>query len=923
MERPACRSAIDPADELPVLGPDTVGLSCLRGLLETARQRLHRRAVAEVLEPLACRGADALFLLFDVRHSVKRPATAGGRMVPAQPMPMLHGDGGAGRNPSRRGPARSRRTAGLVDGGLLARKGGAEASVARRLDALLADAARPRRHHGALRPRCSLVDAAALSALPLTARRALAGALPDRGVARGLGHRGRDPQYVRRVLRSGPDARGVEPRHHRRSRLRRTARARRREQALRLRRLDPRRDDRAGRAADSVAAQVGRSPPSGHRLARPCRAAGAPADAPGHPRARPDQHQRADRRDHRRLARQPECARVDQRGVPDLHAPAGDVLGRDRNGAVSVARAGGIAARLRRVPEHHFARAPPDRVPSHSSKRRLGGSRGAVDAADLPAWRVYTRPDAGSRRLPRRLLGRAHVQRDDAPPQPGVLQPAVELAADRGRAREPVPQRGARSRVLLRRHVGNPARHVRRQRRGDGGPARPPAQPPRPPRVRRRDVDHDARRRRVGPARGRRLRRVVRPRPRARPVVRRAAPLGGRCARGRGSDLPGGVQGASREGAEHVASVAYALPARVAMPQDRIRNFSIIAHIDHGKSTLADRILELTHAVSQREMRDQLLDTMELERERGITIKAQAVRVEWKGYQLNLIDTPGHVDFTYEVSRSLQACEGALLVVDAAQGTQAQTLANAYLAVENDLEIVPVVNKIDLSQADPDAAAAELADLIGDSADHVLRISAKTGQGVEDVLDAIVERVPAPAGDADAPARALIFDSSYDQYRGVVAFVRVVDGSFSTREPLRAMAQGTRFEAEELGFFAPTMRSAESLSAGEVGYVITGLKDVSKLRVGDTLTSERRSAAEPLPGYKDVKPMVFAGLFPTDSDDYPELRDALEKLKLNDAALFYEPETSQALGFGFRCGFLGLLHMEIVRERLEREFHLC
>jgi GTP-binding protein LepA len=358
------------------------------------------------------------------------------------------------------------------------------------------------------------------------------------------------------------------------------------------------------------------------------------------------------------------------------------------------------------------------------------------------------------------------------------------------------------------------------------------------------------------------------------------------------------------------------------MPQDRIRNFSIIAHIDHGKSTLADRILELTHAVSQREMREQVLDTMDLERERGITIKAQAVRVDWKGYQLNLIDTPGHVDFTYEVSRSLQACEGALLVVDAAQGTQAQTLANAYLAIENDLEIVPVVNKIDLPQADPDGAAAELADLIGDSPDHVLQISAKTGQGVADVLDAIVERVPPPAGDPEAPARALIFDSSYDQYRGVVAFVRVVDGSFSRREPLRAMAQGTRFEAEELGFFSPTMRSSGSLAAGEVGYVITGLKDVSKLRVGDTLTSERRPASEPLPGYKDVKPMVFAGLFPTDSDDYPELRDALERLKLNDAALFYEPETSQALGFGFRCGFLGLLHMEIVRERLEREFDL-
>ena len=358
------------------------------------------------------------------------------------------------------------------------------------------------------------------------------------------------------------------------------------------------------------------------------------------------------------------------------------------------------------------------------------------------------------------------------------------------------------------------------------------------------------------------------------------------------------------------------------MTQDRIRNFSIIAHIDHGKSTLADRILELTHAVSSRDMREQVLDSMDLERERGITIKAQAVRVEWKGHQLNLIDTPGHVDFTYEVSRSLQACEGALLVVDAAQGTQAQTLANAYLAIENNLEIVPVVNKIDLPQADPDAAAVEIADLIGDDPSHVLRISAKTGEGVADVLDAIVERVPAPAGDPDASARALIFDSSYDQYRGVVAFVRMVDGRFSTREPLSAMALGTRFEAEELGFFAPNLRESGVLEAGEVGYVITGLKDVSRLRVGDTLTSERRPASEPLPGYKDVKPMVFAGLFPTDSDDYPELRDALEKLKLNDGALFYEPETSQALGFGFRCGFLGLLHMEIVRERLEREFDL-
>jgi GTP-binding protein LepA len=358
------------------------------------------------------------------------------------------------------------------------------------------------------------------------------------------------------------------------------------------------------------------------------------------------------------------------------------------------------------------------------------------------------------------------------------------------------------------------------------------------------------------------------------------------------------------------------------MDQSRIRNFSIIAHIDHGKSTLADRILQLTETVSEREMRDQLLDSMELERERGITIKAQAVRVAWKGHELNLIDTPGHVDFTYEVSRSLQACEGAVLVVDAAQGIEAQTLANAYLAIENALEIVPVVNKIDLPSADPDGAALELTRLLGGSPDDVLRVSAKTGLGVGEVLDVIIERIPAPDGERDAPARALVFDSSYDEYRGVVAFVRVVDGSFATRDLVRAMALRTEFEAQELGYLSPARTPVERLEAGEVGYVITGLKDVSRLRVGDTLTSKRSPAAEPLPGYKDVKPMVFAGLFPTDSDDYPELRDALEKLKLNDAALFYEPETSQALGFGFRCGFLGLLHMEIVRERLEREFDL-
>jgi GTP-binding protein LepA len=313
---------------------------------------------------------------------------------------------------------------------------------------------------------------------------------------------------------------------------------------------------------------------------------------------------------------------------------------------------------------------------------------------------------------------------------------------------------------------------------------------------------------------------------------------------------------------------------------------------------------------------------MDLERERGITIKAQAVRVAWKGHELNLIDTPGHVDFTYEVSRSLQACEGALLVVDAAQGIEAQTLANAYLAIENGLEIVPVVNKIDLPSADPEGASKEVADLLGGDPEEVVRISAKTGLNVTDVLDAIVERVPAPTGDPDAPPRALVFDSSYDQYRGVLAFVRVIDGSFSHHEELQTMATGVRFDAEELGFFSPTMTPVQSLSAGEVGYVVTGLKDVSRLRVGDTITSVARRASDPLPGYKDVKPMVFAGLYPTDSEQYPELRDALERLKLNDGALLYEAEVSKALGFGFRCGFLGLLHMEIVRERLEREFDL-
>ena len=363
------------------------------------------------------------------------------------------------------------------------------------------------------------------------------------------------------------------------------------------------------------------------------------------------------------------------------------------------------------------------------------------------------------------------------------------------------------------------------------------------------------------------------------------------------------------------------------MDQGHIRNFCIIAHIDHGKSTLADRILQSTGAVAERDMRSQVLDSMDLERERGITIKAQAVRVHYTAsdgetYQLNLIDTPGHVDFSYEVSRSLAACEGALLVVDASQGIEAQTLANTYLAIEGDLEVIPVLNKIDLPAAEPELHARAVADLIGDDAANVPRISAKTGQGVADVLEAVVERVPPPAGDPDAPARALIFDSVYDQYRGVVAFVRVVDGAFEKGDRLKAMQTGLVVDSEEIGVMTPQMTPTGRLGAGESGYLVTGLKNLGDLRVGDTLTVASRPAEEALPGYREVKPMVFCGLFPVDADDYPDLRDALEKLSLNDASLRWEPETSQALGFGFRCGFLGLLHMDIVRERLEREYDL-
>jgi GTP-binding protein LepA len=367
-------------------------------------------------------------------------------------------------------------------------------------------------------------------------------------------------------------------------------------------------------------------------------------------------------------------------------------------------------------------------------------------------------------------------------------------------------------------------------------------------------------------------------------------------------------------------------PAPATTAQAVIRNFCIIAHIDHGKSTLADRMLQLTGIVDARQMRAQYLDRMDIERERGITIKSQAVRLPWTKdgthYVLNMIDTPGHVDFTYEVSRSLEACEGAVLLVDAAQGIEAQTLANLYLAINADLKIIPVLNKIDLPAAQPERYAAELAAIIGCDPGEVLKVSAKTGEGVRELLDHIVDQIPPPAGDPEAPPRALIFDSVYDTYRGVVTYVRVVDGKFSRRERMLMMSTQAVHETLELGVISPEPIPSDGLGAGEVGYVISGVKDVRQARVGDTITTTTNKAKEPLAGYEHPKPMVFSGLYPVDGDEYPELRDALDKLRLNDAALVYEPETSTALGFGFRCGFLGLLHMEIVRERLEREFDL-
>src|SRR6266851_4513023 len=369
------------------------------------------------------------------------------------------------------------------------------------------------------------------------------------------------------------------------------------------------------------------------------------------------------------------------------------------------------------------------------------------------------------------------------------------------------------------------------------------------------------------------------------------------------------------------------LTVAVTTKQQLVRNFCIIAHIDHGKSTLADRLLERTGAISQRDMQDQVLDSMDLERERGITIKLQAVRMTYPAldgqtYELNLIDTPGHVDFAYEVSRSLAACEGAILVVDAAQGIEAQTLANLYQAVEAGLTIVPVVNKIDLDAAQPEMVAEEISDVTGIPREDVIFASAKQGIGTQDILEAVIARVPPPRGDPSAPPRALIFDSLYDPYRGVITYVRVVDGEIKSRTKIRMMNTGKVHEVDEVGWFAPRPRPAEKLTAGEVGYVTAAIKNVTDARVGDTITTAENGASTALPGYRQVKPMVFAGLFPTDSDQFPDLKEALEKLQLNDGSLSYEPENSAALGFGFRCGFLGLLHLEIVQERLEREFGL-
>src|SRR3954468_23930350 len=664
------------------------------------------------------------------------------------------------------------------------------------------------------------------------------------------------------------DRRGRRPAARRRSR---PARGRPGRRAARIDRgvgpgrdlvLHRRRERRAARGRSHRSARGRRRDAGGRRALRPRRAA-------GRPRAR---LRRAGRHRHRRR-RVARAARHPWRRVP-AHR-----------------RAHGLAARARRDRPADRPRPPRD-LP-----------RGPGQLAPPPDHRrggVRHRRVQGAQRHLRPRPRRPHPVR--------ARRCHEQLPAPR---RPPLPHRRRRVRRAARRRVPRPS-----ARRGQP-PARcrPRGAPGRHRLDRRRGPAHGgARPRRAGARRpGALLGQGGRPR-RRRAGQRRAAAV-----------HAGHRLSAARAGGGRFRRLSW-VAARMT-DQAHIRNFSIIAHIDHGKSTLADRILEITHTVDPRQMREQVLDSMDLERERGITIKAQAVRVFYEArdgetYQLQLIDTPGHVDFTYEVSRSLAACEGALLVVDASQGVEAQTLANTYLAVEAGLELIPCLNKIDLPGAEPERVAEEVSDLIGSEPDAILRISGKTGEGVTEVLEQLVQHVPPPSGDPDAPPRALIFDSEFDQYRGVIAYIRVVDGTFKKGEAIRAMAAGTQADIDDIGFFTPAMTSVDQLSAGEVGYLITGIKDVTELRVGDTLTSRANPSEEVLPGYREVKPMVFCGLFPIDSDRYPDLRDALEKLTLNDAALSWEPETSDALGFGFRCGFLGLLHMDIVRERLEREYDL-
>src|SRR3954447_5596803 len=766
--------------------------------------------------------------------------------------------------------------------------------------------------------------------------------VPDRRAARRQRAGRRDPQRVRALHDPRDRAARLEPRDHRVTGLP-AAGVQRRPRDLRLRGRGARRNHRAARDVAASAAPHRLQVPAGRQLARSAHPPGPHADA-----ARDDRPRRHQLRPGHQL--EPGFAGLragaarDRCGVSHLHAAAGDVQRRAGDGAVPDSQPLRRPARPRRPADDHGDRRARDLPAPDPGGGVHARARDADRPARLPARRIRARLDRARVHRAVLVLVQPPVRRCEPAAHAHVLQPAAAVDPHGARDGQPRRQRPDQPRALQAVRDRRPRhRHRGRQRGHDRQPGVLPApRAARAPGGRAHDDGRRADHGRVRGARSRGLRHMVGAGLGPRPVDRRPDRVGGSRGAGRVRRLRRGRADAAhprgpaaRAGGRGAPAAPSGLRPRHAPPillgrmatQDHIRNFSIIAHIDHGKSTLADRILEMTHTVDPRVMRAQVLDSMDLERERGITIKAQAVRVfytakDGETYQFHLIDTPGHVDFTYEVSRSLAACEGALLVVDASQGVEAQTVANTYLAIDAGLELIPCLNKIDLLGAMPEEVAAEVGELIGEDPDGVRRISAKTGEGVADVLEELVARVPPPNGDPDAPPRALIFDSEFDQYRGVIAYIRMVDGHFAKGEAIRAMAAGTEADIDDIGFFSPTMTPVDGLSAGEVGYLITGLKDVSKLRVGDTLTSRANPAPEPLPGYRDVKPMVFCGLFPTDSDAFPELRDALEKLALNDAALSYEPETSDALGFGFRCGFLGLLHMDIVRERLEREYDL-